>query len=311
MTQQTSPIASSPPTRSSRFSKTQADYQKASAANKSPFDGLLTADEQKETLQGLLSKLSGVEEDDVKIFVKFIDRDWTSVGDAKTFTDTTLATLFDTTAINGGIDQLDAATPATLDADRNNLVKLFEDAIAAFQYKTAIKESLQQTIATTFKASPEFADAVLYNSKLKQPLPGTSVLGDLLLADVFLTTPVTEPAFQQQYDAIRLLHKLIPMANSFKFSEEIVVWFLQNNAALGWFELDGIPYKAGQTAASFVLYSAYVGMVQLSSSLTPVPDPADAENPITFFAVAEMLLPGAPTTRAEGCSRSHCSRICR
>jgi hypothetical protein len=279
--------------------KLKFDYEKASAANKSPFDPELTADEQKEALQDLLSKLAGIEEEDVKTFVKFVDRDWTSAANAKAFVDSKLVPPFDTTAIKAGIDQLDVATPATLDADRNNLVKLFLDMISAFQFKAAIQLSLQTTIAATFKTSPELADAILYNAKLKQPLPGASLLSDLLLADVFLTTAITEPAFQAQFDAIRLLHKLVPLVNSFKFDEETVVWFLINNQPLGWFELDGIPYKTGQTAASFTLYSSFVGMAQLSTTLTPVPDPADAEHPITFYNVAEMLLPVATTTRTE------------
>ncbi|HKR14181.1 MAG TPA: neuraminidase-like domain-containing protein [Pyrinomonadaceae bacterium] len=279
--------------------KLQGDYKKADAANRSPFDPALTADEQKEALQTLLSKLRDVAEDDVKTFVKFIDRDWTSVAAAKLFVDAKLDDLFDTGDIKTGIDLLDAATPATLEAQRNNLVKLFLDAISVFQYKADIKLSLQQTIATTFKVSPEFADAVLYNAKLKQPLPGTSGLGDLLLADAFLTTAIAEPAFQAQFDAIRLLHKLFPLATSFKFDEETVVFYLKHNTALGWFELDAIPYKGAQTDASFDLYRSFVGMVGLSKQLTPVPNPADAEQPITFFTVGEMLLPGGPTTRAE------------
>lgn len=279
--------------------KLQADYKKADVTNRSPFDPALTADEQKEALQTLLSKLRDVGEDDVKTFVKFIDRDWTTAADAKLFVDTKLSPPLDTTAIKNGIDLLDAATPATLEAQRNNLVKQFLDTISAFQYTADIKLSLQQTIAATFKASPEFADAVLYTAKLKQPLPGTSLLGDLLLADDFLTTPITEPAFQAQFDAIRLLHKLFPLLNSFKFDEETVVWFLTNNSLLGWFELDAIPYKPGQTDASFDLYRSFGGMVRLSTQLSPVPNPADAEQPITFFKVAEMLLPASPATRAE------------
>ena len=275
--------------------KLKTEYTKAAAANTSPFDLDVTADEQKQTLQDLLSKLKDVSEDDVKTFVKFIDRDWTSAGDAQTFVNNKLSSLFDTAGINAAINQLDLATPATLEADRNNLVKAFLDTISAFQYKTAIKLTLQQTVAATFKTSPEFADAVLYNAILKQPLLGTSLLSDLLLADVFLTTAISEPMFQQQFDAIRLLHKLIPLINSFKFDEETTVWFLLKNKPLGWFELDGIPYKAGQTAASFTLYTSFVGMVQLSTTLTPVPNPADAENPITFYSVAEMLLSGATT----------------
>lgn len=279
--------------------KLQADYKKADVANRSPFDPNLKPDEQKEALGTLLSKLSGVGEEDVKTFLKFIDRDWSTVAAAKLFVTAKLGPLFDTTQINAGIDTLDAAAPAALEAAQNDLIKRFMDAISAFQYKADSKLSLQQIIAATFKTSPEFADAVLYNAKLKQPLPGTSLLGDLLLVNAFLTTPISEPAFQAQYDTIRLLHKLVPLINSFKFNEETIAWFLTNNKPLGWFELDGIPYKAGQAGASFSLYTSFVGMVRLSNQLTPVPNAADAEHPITFFKAVEMLLPTSTTTRAQ------------
>jgi len=279
--------------------KLQTEYKSADAADRSPFDANLSADEQKEALQNLLAKLAGVEEDDVKNFVKFIDRDWPSPANAKVFVDAKLATLFDTTAIKNAIDQLDLATAANLESRRNDLVKALLDAISAFQYKSDIRRSLQTVITATFKVSPDLADTVLYNARLKQPLPGTDLLGDLLLASVFLTTPVAEAAYQAQYDAVRLLHKLFPLVNSFKIEEDRVGWFLTNSGPLGWFEMDKIPYKAAQTAGDFASYTAFAGMVSLSGQLTPVPDPADAENPISFFSVAEMLLPGAPTTRLE------------
>lgn len=280
--------------------KLQAEYKKAESANRSPFDAALTADEQKEALQSLLSRLPGVEEEDVKTFSKFVDREWTSAAGAQAFVDDKLAALFDTTEIKDRIDLLAAATPANLEVRRNELVEAFLDSVSAYQYNSETRKALEQTIATTFKAPPELSDKVLYSAKLKQPSPGTSLLGDLLLTDALLTVPVSEAAFPQQYDAIRLLHKLFPLINSFGFGDETEVeWFLTNNAALGWFELDGIPYKQAQTAADFSLYSSFAGMVQLSKRLSPVPNPADAENPITFFDVAEMLLPGSPTTRAE------------
>ena len=69
----------------------------------------MSAEEQKETLQHALSKLRDVGEEDVKTFIKFIDRDWTSANDAKTFTDNKLSGLFDTTSIKASIDALAAA----------------------------------------------------------------------------------------------------------------------------------------------------------------------------------------------------------
>lgn len=279
--------------------KLQTDYKAADAANKSPFDPDLTADEQKEALQGLLSKLTGVGEEDVKTLTKFVDSDWASVAAAKLFIDEKLTVLFDTTAIKNAIDLLDAATPATLEARRNGLVDAMLSTISAYQYGLEIRKSLETAISTTFKVSPELADAVLNNGKLKQPAPGTSVLSDLLLTSTLLTTPVSEAAFQEQYDALRLLHKLFPLVNSFKFDESTAAWFLVNSGLLGWFECDAIPYKAGQTDADFSSYTAFAGIVRLSTEFTPVPDPADAETDITFFTVAEMLLPASPTTRAE------------
>ena len=289
--------------------KLQKDYQSNFSANKSPFDANLSADEQKETLQTALSKLSGIGEEDVKTFIKFIDRDWTSANDAKTFTDDKLNDLFDTASVKASIDALAAAPGPDISNEQKDLVKAFLDSIAAYQLHLGKLSILEQTLATTFKTDAELVKIVLKYAQLKQPAPGSDLLSDILLSDTLIDTdithvmpilpPITNAAFPDQYRALRLTHKLFPLINSFKLGNLEVEWFLENNTTLGWFEWDSIPYEAGQTTIDYAKYTAFAEMIDLSKQLTPVPNPADAEHLITFLTIAEMLLPASGATRLQ------------
>jgi len=340
--------------------KLQKDYQSNFSANKSPFDDNLSANEQKETLQTALSKLSGIGEKDVKTFIKFIDGNWTAVSTAKNFIDDKLDRLFNTNSIKSAVDELENALPtktqdilnheAALLAKRNaqnalsaattpaetaaaqaqiaaadaqlaislpkfkiatgkNLVKAFLDSIAAYQLHFGKLSILEQSLSTAFKADSELVKIVLKHARLKQPAPGTSLLSDILLSDTLIDVDITHTIpvlpvitninFADQYHAIRLLHKLFPLINAFNLGNQEIAWFFKNNTALGWLMWDDIPYGAGQTAIDYAKYAAFTEMIDLSKQLTPVPNPADAENPITFLSVAEMLLPGSAVTRSE------------
>ncbi len=441
--------------------KLQKDYQSNFNANKSPFDVNLSADEQEETLQIALSKLSGISEEDVKIFIRFVDNDWTLLNDAKRvinnklntiftavqiaainnsvdaleaapgpdysseknalidllcqtidstldlsvlsetqkintlrsllsglvgvtptevnslidyiklgnekrFVDNRLSLLFVTNSIKSAIDELkiisvtmaqaildheaallayrnaqDALSAATTPAEttaaqaqvaateaqlaitlpvlnlandnyevkRKDLVKAFLDSIAAYQLQVGKQSILEQTLTKTFKANPELVKIALKYAILKQPSPGTSLLSDILFSDTLIdvdithTIPVlpviTSAAFADQYRAVRLLHKLLPLLNSFKLANQDIEWFFKNNTALGWLMWDDIPYEAGQAAVDYDKYAAFAEMIDLSRQLTPVPNPADAGQPITFFTIAEMLLPAGSATRLQ------------
>jgi hypothetical protein len=356
--------------------KLQAGFQKGFTANRSPYDDALTADEQKETMQNLLSKLRDITEEDVKIFTGLIDGDWgfswtdqtgavivsTNAAQAIGFLQNRLNKFFDTTQIVTALNALDVALPlaatananevaalaaidtaqlavltatppqlpaaqaqltaaiaaevltlaaanaanANVETRRKALVKSFLDPVADFFFRDAKRRALLQTLATSFKTNEDLAEIVADNALLKQPLPGTAVIGDLLQTDTLIdkvNTPpvlpaVTAAAFPAQYNAIRLLHKLFPLINSFKLENENVAWHLQNNALLGWFEPDRIPYQAAQTPVAYSTYAAFAEMLSIAKELTPVPNPADAENPLTFYDAAEMLLPASLTTRA-------------
>lgn len=289
--------------------KLQKDYQGNFSAHKSLFDDKLSSDEQKETLQTALSKLSGVGEEDVKTFIKFIDRDWTSASDAKTFTDDKLNGLFDTASVKTSIDALAAAPGPDISNEQKDLAKAFLDAIAGYHLHNGKLSILEQSLSTVFKADSELVKIVLKYAQLKQPAPGSGLLSKILFSDTLIDTdithvtpilpPITNAAFPDQYRALRLTHKLFPLINSFTLGNPEVEWFLENNAKLGWFEWDSIPYETGQTSIDYIKYIAFAGMIDLSKQLTPVPNPADAENPITFLSVAEMLLPAGGATRLQ------------
>ncbi len=288
--------------------KLQADFQKSFTTNRSSFNSNLTADEQKEALQSLLAKLPELTEEEVKTFHGFIDRIWTSANDAKTFVTNKLSGLFDVSDINNKIDLLDAAPGPDLSAERKALLKAFVDSISAWQFKTQKEEILSQHLAKTFKSNTDQLTTILVDVKLKQPAPGTDLLRDLLLSDSLIDTDVTHTvpvlpaissaAFAKQFQALRLLHKMIPMIKSFKLEDPEIDWFLKNNKGLNWLEWDAIPYQTGQLPVDYEKYAAFAKMLLLSKRYTPVADPADAEISVSFFTVMDLSLPGNTTTKS-------------
>jgi hypothetical protein len=287
--------------------KLQKDYQDNFSLNKSRFDDTLSAQEQKETLQNQLAGLKDVGEDDVKTFIKFIDRDWVSAAAAKTFTDNKLGDLFDTTAIKAAIDLLDAAPGPDFSVPEKNLVKAFLNSISVFELETGKQSILETNLSTSFKADLELVKVVLKYAELKQPLPGSGLLFVILESDALIDTDIThivpvwpaitKIAFGNQFAALKLVYKLLPLINAFSLGNDQVEWFFKNNHDLGWFEWDSIPYDGGQTAIAYNTFINFAGIVQFEKQLTPVIDPSDPENPISLFTLAAMLIPGSPATR--------------
>ena len=111
------------------------------------------------------------------------------------------------------------------------------------------------------------------------------------------------PIFTNQYAALKLLNKLFPLINAFKLKPEEVTWYFENNQTLGWFEWDIIPYESTHSHADYKKFIAFAEMVQLSKQFTPVANPADAANPISFLSVLQMLLipvpPAVMTSKAQ------------
>ena len=180
---------------------------------------------------------------------------------------------------------------------RVKLVKAFLNEIANSQIQKSKQTFSEQTLSNVFKVDLALAGITLQYAKLKQPAPGTDLISDLLLVNY--DNPITPANYPKQYAAIKLLHKMLALLNAFKLSNTDIEWYFKNNAALAWLEFDGIPYDAGQSTIEFANYLAFCSIVSYSKQFTAVTDPLDAENPISFFTIADIIILGAAAGRNE------------
>ena len=203
------------------------------------------------------------------------------------------------THIASAIAALLLTTPPYNIASGKNLLQAFLDSIAGFQIIVSKQVLLEATLSTGFKVDVALAGIVLLYAQVKQLAPGTDLVSDLL-NDNF-DNPITPGNYPKQYAAIKLLHKIIELLNAFKLSNTDVAWYFKNNAnlVLGWFEFDSIPYNAGQTIIPFSKYIEFSKIVSYSKQFTAVTNPLDAEKPISFFTIAEIILLGGGATNKD------------
>lgn len=194
-------------------------------------------------------------------------------------------------------DTLLLATPSYNIASGKNLLEAFLNSISNFLISTSKRRLLEQTLSTTFKADLALVGIVLKHAKLKQPAPGNDLISDLL-SDNY-DQSISLATYPKQYAAIQLLHKMFVMLNAFKFPGSDVEWYFANNAALGWLELDSIPYDAGQPEVDFTQYLNFCNIVFYSKQFTAVTDPLDAERPISFFTLANIISEGDNNKQSE------------
>jgi 5-hydroxyisourate hydrolase-like protein (transthyretin family) len=283
------------------LTKLKDGYPKITEELKSKFDDNLTAEEQNEPFIATLSGLPGVTEDDVKIIVKFLQKDWTEVTDAagaKTFVDSKLDSRIKKTSIHAAIDALDALAPgADSSQEQKDLIQAFLDSIADFQIEIGKQTLLEQTISTAFKVDTGMAGITLLYAKLKQPLPGTDSIKTLLLDN--FNNPITSGNYPKQYATMRLLHKMLATLHAFSLNNTEIEWYFKNNQQLSWLEFDQIPYETGQFKVDLVDYLAFCKLASYAKQLTPVSNPMDAENSINFFTIGNIILLGVAANRDE------------
>ncbi|MEI7724329.1 MAG: neuraminidase-like domain-containing protein [Bacteroidota bacterium] len=186
----------------------------------------------------------------------------------------------------------DAAKAANdaLESKKLDLVKAFQDSISLFNINSGKWTVLTQTVSTTLKSDLDLTKIVLNHAVLKQPAPGTDLI-KVLLSDNF-NNAISIANYPKQYNSVELLYKLFTLINSFNLSNADVEWHLTNNAnpALKWFEFDSIPYVTGQTAVDFYKYLKFTKIAAYTKQFAAVANPSDPENPVTLFAIANMIL---------------------
>ena len=286
----------------------QAALQAAFAENRSPFDKDLGATEQEEALFKLLGKFSQVTPEDMKAISAFLTRDWASAAAAHALVDSLFAASFDTTAIHNAIDALDAVAPAgDISAESLALLEAIMASLSKVQFEEAKKIIVTAQLSAALKADTVLAQAVIDHAILRQPPPGTASVRSVLLSDALIDTvnpvpappAVSEAAFPQHFQALRLLHKLLPLVASFKLEPAVAEWVLRNAPTLGWFTWDSIPYESGHAEAGYDEVVELARMLALAEVLPAVANPADAATSVTLWSVLEMTLPGSTATRDE------------
>lgn len=285
----------------------QAEYQKNFAAHRSSFDPNRSADDQKEALSIALSRLPKLAEADVRTLVALVDRQWPSANAAKAFVDDRLGALGSTLAVKTAIDVLAAAPGPDLSAKRRDVVEALLALASGVLLEAGKQAILAQHLTRTFNAEPDLVQAVLRQAELLQPA-SAGRLSALLSTDALIDTdpshtkpvlpPIALAAFGDAYRSLRLAHKLFPLIQAFGMAPAQVEWLFEHAGALGWFRWDSIPYQAGQVAVDYGRYAAFVGIADLWRRLTPVANPADTQQPVSFQTLATMLLPTSGTGRA-------------
>ena len=309
----------------------QLSYQQVFEANRLAFDEELTIEELIGSVSLSLSKLPAGSDVLVNDVSAMVDGDWSSLSDAQSYIDEALSEYFDTTAIQNSLQEIDDAISdlegyqAALDAaetsgnvsaiqnakaevdsayvaleeKQKGFMKGVVEQVARYLTQYQAYDLLAVLLAESFKAGEEIVDAVISHGRLKQPGSGVPLLVDVLLSEQLIDTaniPAQLPAidaaaFPEQFQSVRLLHKLIPLVSSLAVTADEAVWLLDHDRDLNWMEMDAIPYETGHDQVEYSKWEELVQGVSLMKTLTPVVNPADANTPVTFQSVMEMLTP--------------------
>jgi hypothetical protein len=287
----------------------QASYQAAYADTRSAFDPDMTADEQRTPLKDALLRLPGLTEEAANTVLRMYDAEWTSPPDPDA--GVTLAALlgdhFDTTTIATAQAAVAAAAPAALQGARLALGQALVTDISAYLHDLAKQAVLMEALSAFSRQDSDLVGTVLEHAMLRQPAPGSQRLADLLSDDSLIDTAgdppsppaITSAVFPDQFRAVRLIHKLLPLAEATGLVFDDLAWLMEHAPDLGWFALDGIPYEAAQTSVSHADWERLSRALALFEAFPPTPDPANPTLPVTLATTLTKVLPGSATSRTE------------
>ncbi|MEJ2765235.1 neuraminidase-like domain-containing protein [Photobacterium sp. MCCC 1A19761] len=286
----------------------QTASQAAFAETRSAFDSGMTADEHRVLIKEALLRLPDLGEEAANSVLRMYDAEWVTPPDpvAAATLMSLLGGFFDPTALIAAQVAVEAATPAALEAARLAMAERLLGDIAEYLHGRAKDEALEEILAAAFRQDADLVATIMTHARLIQPGPLTPLLSELLTDDVLIDTVgdpavppvVTVAAFAEQTRALRLLHKLLPLAASLPVDGDDLDWLLANGPDLGWVRLDSLPYEAGQTAVSQADWEKLTRALALFAVYPASADPADSTADITLRDTLVLLLPAAVTSRA-------------
>jgi len=270
------------------LSDLQMGYQQLFVDTRSRFDTELESGELLAPLKEALLSLPVITESLANELMTMASGDFDKpVANAAIFTDY-LDDYFDTTAAVNAQNHLATTNSAAVDydpeADRMIIIQEILNGIASFNYEEDKLTLLRETMMSAFSAEEDLVDVIVDLAEVKQLAAPEQSVAIILTSDALIDTLTAEPVypvidlagFGDQFAAIKLLHKLFPLAASLELDVNQLSWLLTTAESLGWLAIDAIPYDAGMTALDYQSWLNLLSFVRRQKTLTPVADPVDA-----------------------------------
>ncbi|KAJ6261218.1 hypothetical protein Dda_3886 [Drechslerella dactyloides] len=290
----------------------QAAYQVQFIAYQTPFQASSTATENQTGVLNLLRQLNGLAESDIEIYkTLFTTGVWLSAnGDVDKFIERTLPDTPHRSDIVTAAETLIASTdPDQLNDLANDLLKIMASELSAYLYHAAKVDILSAQLVTALASQEDIIGVILDKGHLKQPPSlGSPLISQILLSDSLndTTPPTIAPGtpgnpspFDAQYRAVRLLYIMIKFVSYMKIAANDLAWFLDNNAALGWLEIDNLKYQDDVDNASFTAWRSLYHAILFATKYPPVDNTSDSSNPYSFYGLINTLFDDKPAYLAQ------------
>ncbi|NLR82361.1 neuraminidase-like domain-containing protein [Chitinophaga eiseniae] len=280
----------------------QGACQQAFNTTQSTFNAALTPDENKNNLKQQMNLLPGIAATVVDKMLAIVSNTFADALSPQAYVAASLGAYFDTLDIQSKITTLLAMTPGdpNIPIAQNALIQSFSTPISLYLFRAAKQTALYNAVQNTFGVTDVVTQVLLQYASLKFPGPA-KVLGEVLTEDVLIdqvnTPPVppviTPGGFEKQYRATRLLKLMVSYFNKIGIQAQDLQWFLQNNAAMGWLELDTLRYQGDVPAADFDKWVKWQTALQLMQNDGTVQSPADPNVVLSWTDVWGQVASGA------------------
>ena len=276
----------------------QQPYIATQTADTSAYSDLASVVENTTAAKNLLAKLPTFgDAANLALFDSIINNAWQSTIITPTqFLAQTLSSYVENGPIDAALANL---APTYSSIVQNAFIETVMLEVAAYLYQQAKNTALLSAMTTQFGLSQDLVQTVLMNAHIP---PGSTnpSLNSILTSDALITPSTSPPiitpgSFGVQYQAVRLLQVLSGFVSDMGMTDANVQWMLTNNAALGWLQLDGIPYDTGMASASFTDWEQIANFQSLSSQFPPVNNPLNPQNPYTVNGLFDLVLQSGST----------------
>lgn len=287
------------------LTRIQAQLQTTHEANRSPFDPGLTADENKAALGDVISRVPGVAQAQLSAVQAIVDGSYAGSVPAHQVLSDILGTVADAatvTSINAlqlALATTPPAPPGPFETARLALIEALTAAVSGYLYGTARNAAVVAAVAAGLPADPALCRMVLSQAHLVitgQPRTLLAILGDDSLIDLTHLPPVlpaiTAAAFPDQWAALRLANQITLFAATIPLNTDDIGWLLSHAGALGWLQLEQLPYQPGMTAIPLSAWDQLQDAIGLLRWYPPVTNPASPRDPLTMRGVFTLALPG-------------------